>query len=115
MGLCWSGTGLLAEYRTGYVDKLRAHPSSRWSILAGEMVPLLFQTAAMAGVVLVLGLLLGATIATGIGGFVLVLLLTGAFGIAFAGTSFVAALLAIAILGAVLQLATLWALHRLAR
>lgn len=93
MAVAWSGYGLLLEYRSGYLDKLRAYPIGRWSILAGEMVPLFFQAAAMAGVVLVVSLLLGASIATGVGGFLLILLLSGAFGVAFAGTSFIPALL----------------------
>jgi ABC-2 type transport system permease protein len=93
MAVGWSAYGLVVEYRTGYLDKLRANPIGRWSILAGEMVPLFFQAAAMAGIVLVVSLLLGATIATGLGGFVLILALSGAFGICFAGTSFIPALL----------------------
>src|SRR5439155_12089317 len=93
MAVAWSGSGLLLEYRTGYVDKLRASPISRWSILAGEMVPLFFQAASMAGIVLIMSLALGATIVTGVGGFLLILALAGAYGIAFAGMSFVPALL----------------------
>jgi ABC-2 type transport system permease protein len=93
MAVGWSGYGLVMEYRTGYLDKLRASPIGRWSILAGEMVPLFFQAAVMAGVLLVVSLLLGATIVTGVGGFLLILALSGAFGIAFAGTNFIPALL----------------------
>lgn len=93
MAVAWSAYGLLVEYRSGYVDKLRAAPIGRWSILAGEMVPLFFQAAAMAGVVLVASLLLGAPLETGPAGFVAILALSGAFGIAFAGTSFIPALL----------------------
>jgi ABC-2 type transport system permease protein len=93
MAVAWSGYGLLIEYRTGYLDKLRASPISRWSILAGEMVPLFFQAAAMAGILLVVSVLLGATIVTGLGGFLLIVLLSGAFGVAFAGSSFIPALL----------------------
>ncbi len=93
MAVAWSAYGLLIEYRTGYLDKLWANPISRWSILAGEMVPLFFQAAAMAGVLLIVSLLLGATIVTGVGGFLLILALSGAFGVAFAGTSFIPALL----------------------
>lgn len=93
MAVAWSGYGLLVEYRTGYLDKLRAYPIGRWAILAGEMVPLFFQSAVMAGIVLIVSLLLGATIVTGVGGFLLILALSGAFGIAFAGTSFIPALL----------------------
>jgi ABC-2 type transport system permease protein len=93
MAVAWSSYGLLVEYRSGYLDKLRASPISRWSILAGEMVPLFFQASLMAGVVLIVSLLMGATLATGAGGFLLILALSGALGIAFSGTSFIPALL----------------------
>jgi ABC-2 type transport system permease protein len=88
----WAGYGLIMEFRSGYLDKLRALPIRRWSILLGEMVPLFFQAAAMAGVLLVISLLLGARIETGVAGFVLILLLSGFFGLAWAGISFVPAL-----------------------
>jgi ABC-type multidrug transport system permease subunit len=93
MAVAWSAYGLIIEYRSGYLDKLRANPIARWSILAGEMVPLFFQAAAMAGILLVVSLLLGATIVTGLGGFLLILALSGAFGLSFAGASFIPALL----------------------
>lgn len=92
MAVAWSGYGLIVEYRTGYIDKLRASPIRRWSILAGETVPLFFQAALMAGIILVISVLLGATIVTGIGGFVLILGLAGLFGVALAGASFIPAL-----------------------
>ncbi|MFO7532027.1 MAG: ABC transporter permease, partial [Candidatus Limnocylindrales bacterium] len=88
----WSGFGLLVEYRTGYMDKLRAMPTRRWSILAAEMVPLFFQAAAMAGIILIISVVLGATIVTGIPGFLLILVLAGLFGLALAGISFIPAL-----------------------
>lgn len=93
MAVAWSGYGLVLEIRTGYLDKLRASPIHRWSILAGEMAPLFFQAAVMAGIVLVVSLALGARIATGVGGFLVMLGLSGLFGIAFAGTSFFPALI----------------------
>ena len=94
LAVSWSGQALLVEYRSGYLDKLRAAPISRWSILAGEMVPLFFETAVMAGVLLLVGILLGASIVTGLGGVVLILVLSGLFGVAWAGISFVPAQLA---------------------
>jgi ABC-2 type transport system permease protein len=93
MGVAWSAYGLLVEYRSGYMDKLRVAPIGRWSILAGEMVPLFFQAAAMSAIILVISLLLGASIATGLGGFLLILGLSGLFGVALAGASFIPALL----------------------
>jgi ABC-2 type transport system permease protein len=89
----WAGYGLILEFRSGYLDKLRALPIQRWSILLGEMVPLFFQAAAMAGVLLIISLVLGARIETGIVGFLLILALSGVFGLAWAGISFVPALL----------------------
>ena len=93
LAVAWSGFGLLVEYRTGYMDKLRALPIGRWSILAAEMVPVFFQAAAMAGIILVVSVLLGATIVTGIPGFLLILVLAGYFGLALAGISFIPALI----------------------
>ena len=89
----WAGYGMLVEYRSGYLDKLRATPIRRFSILAGEMMPLFFEAAIMAGVLLGVSLLLGATLETGLGGLLIILALSGLFGIAFAGVSFMAALL----------------------
>lgn len=93
MAVAWSGYGLLVEYRNGYLDKLRASPIGRWSILAGEMVPLFFQAAAMSGILLIVSVLLGARIETGVPGFLLILGLAGIFGISLAGASFIPALL----------------------
>ncbi len=91
--VAFGGYGMLVEYRTGYIDKLRASPINRWSILAGETVPLFFQAAAMSAVVLIIGIVLGATIATGVGGFILILVLSGLFGVALSGISFIPALI----------------------
>ena len=93
MAVAWSGFGIIIEFRSGYLDKLRSTPIRRWSILAAEMVPLFFQAAVMAGILLLISMLLGARIAAGVGGFVLILLLAGVFGVAFAGASFVPALM----------------------
>ena len=89
----WAGYGMLVEYRTGYLDKLRATPIARSAILAGEMVPLFFEAAFIAGVILGVSVLLGATLVTGLGGLLLILFLSGVFGLAFAGLNFIAALL----------------------
>ncbi len=89
----WAGFGLILESRSGYLDKLRSLPIQRWSILVGEMVPLFFQAAAMAGVVLTVSVILGARIETGLPGFFMILLLAGLFGLSFAGLSFIPALL----------------------
>ena len=91
--VAWSGGSLLYDYRNGYLDKLRVAPISRYAILAGEFVPLFLTCVAMAGIILLLSVLLGAPVATGVPGAVGVALLGGAFGVAWSGTSFVPALI----------------------
>ena len=91
--VAWSGSSLLYDYRNGYLDRLRVTPISRYAILAGEFVPLFVECVVMAGIILVLSVLLGAPIATGLPGAIGVMLLGGAFGVAWSGTSFVPALL----------------------
>jgi ABC-2 type transport system permease protein len=93
MAVAWSGYGLLVEYRTGYVDKLRASPIRHWSILAAETVPLFFQAALMSAIILGISVLLGASIVTGLPGVLVIVLLAGLFGIALSGASFIPALL----------------------
>jgi len=88
----WSGGNLLYDYRSGYLDRLRIAPISRYAILAGEFVPLFLESVVMAGIILALAVLLGAPIATGVPGAIGVMLLGGAFGVAWSGTSFVPAL-----------------------
>ena len=88
----WSGSSLLFDYRNGMLDKLRVTPISRYSILAGELVPLFAECVVMGGVILLL------SVARGDGrhripGAAMILVLAGAFGVAWSGTSFLPALL----------------------
>ena len=93
LGVSWTGINLLMDYHNGFLDKLRVTPIHRISILFGEMVPLFFTSAAMAGVILITSLVLGASLVTGILGGIGILVLSGLFAIAWAGTSFVPALI----------------------
>jgi len=93
LATAWSGTNLLVEYRNGYLDKLRVTPINRYSILAGELVTLFVECLIMAAVILALSVLLGASVATGLPGALMILLIGGAFGVAWSGTSFLPALL----------------------
>lgn len=91
--VAWSGTSLLVDWRNGYLDKLRASPINRFAILAAELTTVFVGTAMMAAAILVLAIVLGAHVATGVLGFVAIVLLGGGFGVAWAGTSMVPALL----------------------
>jgi ABC-2 type transport system permease protein len=90
--VAWAGFGLLMELRNGYTDKLRASPIHRWSILLSEMVPLFFQAAGMGAVILIICVVLGTPIVTGLPGVLLILTLAGLFGLAISGASFIPAL-----------------------
>ncbi len=91
--VAWSGGNLLVDWRNGFLDKLRVAPIGRFSILAGELVPLFLECVVMAAAILLLAILLGARVATGPAGFVAIAVLGGAFGVAWAGTSMLPALL----------------------
>ena len=89
----WSGMSLLSDYRSGYLDKLRASPITRASILWGELAPLLLTSAFMGGSILGISILLGVTVASGLPGVLMILALSAGFGLAWSGTSFVPALI----------------------
>ena len=89
----WSGGNLLYDFRSGMLDKLRASPINRFSILAGELVPLFVECMVMGGLILGLSVILGASIVTGIPGAAMILLLAASFGLAWSGTSFLPALI----------------------
>jgi ABC-2 type transport system permease protein len=89
----WSSGGLLLDYRMGYLDKLRSTPANRYAIIAGELVTLAIQSVVMGGIILVVTVLLGTPIASGLPGAILILVIAAAFGGAWAGTSMAPALL----------------------
>ena len=91
--VAWSGGTLLVDWRNGFLDKLRASPINRFAILAGELVPLFVVSTAMAAAILILAVLLGAHVATGLPGALAIVLLGGGFGVAWAGTSMFPALI----------------------
>jgi len=93
LGVSWAGINMLMDYHNGFLDKLRVTPIHRISILFGEMVPLFFTSAAMAAVILLTSLVLGASLVTGILGGIGILAISGLFAVAWAGTSFVPALI----------------------
>lgn len=94
LAVAWSAVPMLIEYRTGYLDKLRASPIRHWSILTAELVPLFVQAAVMSAIVLGISVLLGASLVTGLWGALVILLLTALFAVAIAGISFIPGLLA---------------------
>lgn len=91
--VAWVGGNLLVDLRNGYLDKLRVAPINRYAVLAAEIVPLFLEALVMGGAILVLSIVMGARVETGLPGAALILLLGGLFGVVWSGTSFLPALL----------------------
>ncbi len=82
-----AGIGMVTDIESGYMDKMRVAPIHRASILLGKVmsdgVRVLLQTI----IIVVLGVILGVTFATGIGGVLIILLIAVSFGVAWSGIS----------------------------
>jgi len=82
-----SGIGMVTDLESGYMDKMRVAPIHRSAILMGKVlsdgVRILIQTA----VIMILGFALGVTVATGVGGLLLLFAIAMTFGIAWSGIS----------------------------
>src|SRR5262245_17699473 len=82
------GTGslfLVEEIEGGYFDKLRATPVHRSAIVVGRLIAEGTKTVLIASVILLLGLVFGITIASGVLGFFLLVLLTALWAVVYAG------------------------------
>jgi ABC-2 type transport system permease protein len=82
------GTGalfLVEEIEGGYFDKLRATPVPRTAIVLGRLLAEGVKTLLIAALIVLLGLIFGITIASGVLGFFLLILLTALWAIVYAG------------------------------
>jgi ABC-2 type transport system permease protein len=76
---------LVEEIEGGYFDKLRASPVPRWSIVIGRLLAEGVKSLLIASVIVLLGLAFGVRIASGVLGFVLLILLTAGWAIVYSG------------------------------
>ena len=76
---------LVEEIEGGYFDKLRATPVHRSAIVLGRLVAEGVKTLLIASVIVVLGLAFGITIASGIVGFLLLIILAAGWAVVYAG------------------------------
>jgi ABC-2 type transport system permease protein len=76
---------LVEEIEGGYFDKLRAMPIPRSSIVLGRLVAEAVKGALLSTIIVLLALPFGITIASGPLGFVLIVLLSTAWGVVYAG------------------------------
>ncbi len=76
---------LVEEIEGGYFDKLRAIPIPRYAIVLGRLVAEGLKGIAIASLIVLIALPFGITIASGLFGFVLLVLLTALWGVVYAG------------------------------
>jgi ABC-2 type transport system permease protein len=76
---------LVEEIEGGYFDKLRAAPIPRSAIVLGRLVAEFAKGLLIATALVVLGLIFGITIASGVLGFFLLVLLTASWAVVFGG------------------------------
>jgi ABC-2 type transport system permease protein len=76
---------LVEEIEGGYFDKLRATPVARTSIVLGRLVAEFVKGVLIAVAIVVLALIFGITIASGVLGFLLLVLLTALWSVVYVG------------------------------
>ncbi len=76
---------LVEEIEGGYFDKLRAIPIPRYSIVLGRLVAEGAKGIVLASVIVLIALPFGVSIASGVMGFILLVLLTALWGVVYAG------------------------------
>jgi ABC-2 type transport system permease protein len=80
-----SGLALVTEIDNGYFDKLLVTPIRRSSLIFGRLSADLVRGIATSTLVLLVGIALGARVATGVPGAIVMILLGAGFGVAYAG------------------------------
>ena len=76
---------LVEEIEGGYFDKLRATPVPRSAIVVGRLIAESIKALLLASLIVLLGLIFGITIASGVFGFVLLILLTALWAVVYSG------------------------------
>jgi ABC-2 type transport system permease protein len=76
---------LVEEIEGGYFDKLRATPVPRSSIVLGRLIAEGIKALLIASLIALLGLVFGITIASGVLGFMLLVLLTALWAVVYSG------------------------------
>jgi ABC-2 type transport system permease protein len=76
---------LVEEIEGGYFDKLRATPVPRSAIVVGRLIAEGLKAILLASLIVLLGLIFGITIASGVFGFLLLILLTALWAVVYSG------------------------------
>jgi ABC-2 type transport system permease protein len=79
------GMGMVTDIERGYFDKLLLTPAPRISLVAGRLAADAARVMIIAALLLAAGLVTGSGMAAGAGGALLLLLMSGLFGLAYSG------------------------------
>jgi len=82
-----SGTSVVTDLDSGYLQKMLVTPVSRYAILMGRLTSDAFRVVIQSVILLALALLLGASVATGLPGIIMILVTMAFFGLAWSGIS----------------------------
>jgi len=82
-----SGTSMVDDLTTGYLQKMLVTPVSRTAILLGRLLSDATRAILQSAIILVLAYALGFSVATGILGILVILFLIAFFGLAWSGIS----------------------------
>lgn len=85
LGMANSSAALLVDLRTGYFDKLRTTPASPAGVLVARLMAEMTRVALQATMILLLALLMGATVKTGVLGALVMIVVATVFSAATSG------------------------------
>jgi ABC-2 type transport system permease protein len=88
-----AGIDVVTDITSGYFDKLMVAPIHHVAIIIGKLIAVGLRAALQAMIVIIIILLSGGHIVTGIPGLILILLLSGLFGMAWSGVGLTIALM----------------------
>ncbi len=89
----WSGMGLIDDIDRGVIDRFLVSPASRGSLIAGRLIQGAMVGVIQAAIIIVLGLIVGATYPGGVAGLVMLTLCAVLLGTAIGALSNAVALL----------------------
>jgi ABC-2 type transport system permease protein len=87
-----AGLNMVADIESGYFDKLLLTPANRLSILLGAMGADFLRIMAQAAIVLVIAVIAGLDLATGLPGALVIILIASLWGLAYSAIGFAIAL-----------------------
>jgi ABC-2 type transport system permease protein len=87
-----SGLGMVTDIERGYFDKLLLTPTPRLALVLGRLAADAVRVTILTGLIVVVGMLFGSGMESGIPGILVILFMGGMFGLAYAGIGMAIAL-----------------------